>query len=74
MITDNKKTKEKLEKNKSWLIAIDSNTQVNRRRFPVIVHGMRLAAVDCSKQKKAINKLIEQNKYLKNKLKILHIK
>jgi hypothetical protein len=45
---DTAATKEQLERDPNWLPAISQAARVNRRRFPVMVHGMRVAALDCS--------------------------
>ncbi len=55
--TNTEKAKEQLEQDSSWLAAVGKEAQVNRRRFPVMVHGMRVAALDCTKQKEAIQQL-----------------
>ena len=70
--TNTEKTKEQLEQDSSWLAAVSKEAQVNRRRFPVMVHGMRVAALDCTEQKEAIQQLMGQNRYFKGRIKILH--
>ncbi len=72
--TDTAATKEQLEKDSKWLPAVSSTAQVNRRRFPVMVHGMRTASVDCSKQKEAISQLMGQNRHLRHAIEILHVR
>lgn len=39
-----------------------------------MVHGMRLAAIDCSKQQEAIKEIMGQNKYLRGPIEILHVR
>jgi len=70
--TNTEKAKEQMEQDGSWLAAVSKEAQVNRRRFPVMVHGMRLAALDCTKQKEAIQQLMGQNRHLKGRIEILH--
>ena len=70
--TNTEKAKEQLEQDSSWLAAVSKEAQVNRRRFPVMVHGMRVAALDCTKQKEAIQQLMGQNRHLKGRIEILH--
>jgi hypothetical protein len=72
--TDTATTKEQLEKDNSWLPAVSSTATVNRRRFPVMVHGMRTASVDCSKQNEAISQLMGQNRHMREALEILHVR
>jgi hypothetical protein len=45
--TDTEDTKRQLEKDGSWLAAVGQGAQVNRRKFPVMVHGMRISSIDC---------------------------
>ena len=47
--TNTEKAKKQMEQDGSWLAAVSKEAQVNRRRFPVMVHGMRLAALDYTK-------------------------
>ena len=65
--------KKQLEKNISWLSAVDSAVQVNCRCFSVMIHDMRIAFIDCSKQQKVISQLMKQNKHLWDAIEILHV-
>jgi hypothetical protein len=70
---DTKETKELLERDKSWLAAVSRTAWVNRRKFPVMVHGMKVASVDCSKQEEAIKEILGQNTHLSSKIEILRV-
>lgn len=69
--TDTAETKEQLERSNSWLPAVSQTAKVNRRKFTVLVHGMRLSALDCSKQETAIRELLGQNQHLRGRVEIL---
>ena len=69
--TDTAETKEGLERDPKWLPVINQAAKINRRKFTVIVHGMRVAALDCSKQEEAIRQLLGQNTHLKDSVEIL---
>jgi hypothetical protein len=61
---DTQETKELLERDSSWLAAVGQAAYVNRRKFPVMVHGMKVASVDCSRQEDAIRHILGQNAHL----------
>jgi hypothetical protein len=71
---DTAETKEQLESSSSWLPAVGQTAKVNRRRFTVLVHGMRTSALDCSKPEEAIKELLGQNQHLRNRVEILHVR
>jgi hypothetical protein len=71
--TDTEDTKRQLEKDGSWLSAVGQAAQVNRRKFPVMVHGMKVSSVDCSNQKEAIRQIMGQNAQLQNRVEILRV-
>lgn len=70
---DTKETKELLERDSNWLAAIGQAAQVNRRKFTVMVHGMKIASVDCSRQEDAIRQITRQNTHLRDKIEILSL-
>jgi hypothetical protein len=69
---DTEDTKRQLEKDGSWLSAVGQAAQVNCRKFPVMVHGMKVS-VDCSDQKEAIRQIMGQNAQLQNRVEILRV-
>jgi hypothetical protein len=69
--TDTAEAKEQLERSQNWLPAVGQTAIVNRRRFTVLVHGMRTSALDCSKQEDAVKELLGQNQHLRGRVEIL---
>ena len=54
IIINIKKIKKQLKQNNSWLAAVSKKTQINQRRFLVMMHEIWVAALNCIKQKKII--------------------
>ena len=73
VITDTAVIKKQMEKSASWLTAVSSKAQVNCRCFTVMVHDMRMASVDCSRQKEVISQLMRENRHLQGAIEILHV-
>ena len=70
---DTKETKELLERDSNWLAAVGQAASVNRRKFTIMVHGMKVASIDCSRQEDAIRQITGQNTHLRNKIEILRV-
>jgi hypothetical protein len=70
---DTAETKEQLERDSSWLLAVSQTAEINRRKFPVMVHGMRVSSVDCSNQENAIRQILGQNRHLSSRIEILRV-
>ena len=71
--TDTERTKEGLEKSKGWLTAIGQAAKVNRRKFTVLAHSMRLSAIDCTNQEEAIRQIMGCNRHLQGRVEILRV-
>jgi hypothetical protein len=59
--TDTEETKTQLEKDGSWLAAVGQAAQVNCRKSPVMVHGMKVSSVDYSNQRETIRRIMGRN-------------
>jgi len=72
--TDTAETKEQLERSERWLPAVSQTAKINRRKFTVLVHGVRMSALDCSKQDAAIKELLGQNQHLRGRVEFLRVR
>ena len=72
IIINTKKIKKQLKQNSNWLATVSKKIQINWRKFSVMMHEMWVTVLDYIKQKKTIQQLMRQNRYLKRRIEILH--
>ena len=73
LTTESRETKERLEKDQSWLNAFGEGAKVKRRACVVLAHGIRVDQIDTKKQAEAIQALYGQNPGLQAKAEILGV-
>lgn len=56
-----------------WLASFGEGAKVKRTEYTVLAHGIRVAQVDTSKGKEAIQQIYQQNKGLQEKVEILRV-
>ena len=69
--TKDPKAKARLQKEPQWLEGVGTSVEIRRKRYMVIVHGIRRAQLDTSDQKKAFTEIYAQNQGLKGRVEIL---
>ena len=62
--------KQTAEAEPNWTKVIAGSTQIQRRKYTVMVHGVRMSNIDTSNQQQAIQKILAQNTRLHNNLTI----
>ncbi|KAL9576043.1 MAG: hypothetical protein Q9212_007437 [Teloschistes hypoglaucus] len=70
LITATVEAREALEKRREWATVGYPSAEVKRQTFPVVVHGVRRAAIDIEKQEATITKIVEANQVLHPDLQI----
>ena len=69
----NRKSKEIMEKEQSWTNTIANSAQVQRKTYPVFVHGVKKEALDTTDMGKACSDLENQNRTIHPGLEIAKI-
>ncbi|KAF2181536.1 hypothetical protein K469DRAFT_455771, partial [Zopfia rhizophila CBS 207.26] len=65
LTVDSADTRRQLEADTIWLRALEEGSQLNRRKFPVLVHSVQLKDFDARQQEQAIKRIYENNRRLK---------
>ncbi|KAL9575997.1 MAG: hypothetical protein Q9212_007483 [Teloschistes hypoglaucus] len=64
LVTATVEAREALEKRREWASIKYPSAEVRRQTFPVVVHGVRRAAINTERQTETIAKIVEANKVL----------
>ena len=65
--------REALEKEGTWLKSLADSTRILRQSFPLLVHGVCIAAVDTTNQEASIKEIVRKNQILHSGLEIMKI-
>src|SRR6266487_878392 len=71
--TKDQEAKARLQKEPQWLEGVGAGAEVRRKRYTVIVHGIRRTQLDTSDQKKAFTEIYAQNAGWKDRVEILGV-
>jgi hypothetical protein len=74
LTTDSVDTKRQLEAETTWLQALGEGSQLNRRKFPVLVHSVSLKDFDAKQQEQTIKRIYDSDHRLRQaKVEILRV-
>jgi hypothetical protein len=71
LTTDSTTTKKQVEANQDWVTVIGQQAAVQPKKYTVMIHGVRVAAIDMDKQTESIKKIMDQNPALQGRIHIL---
>ena len=71
LTTDSTTTKKQVEANQDWVKAIGQQAVIQPKKYTVMIHGVRVAAIDMDKQAESIKKIMDQNPALQGRIHIL---